>query len=133
MILADTSPWIEFLRDTGSPVCDLVDELLDGDLTTCEVVRMEVLAGARDEAHLRGLQQLLARATLLPIYRTDYDDAAALYRRCRRQGATIRSMLDCLIAAVAIRQGIPVLHSDRDFDALARHTELRVYEGGAPS
>ena len=46
---------------------------------------------------------------------------------------TIRSMLDCLIAAVAIRQGIPVLHSDRDFDALARHTELRVYEDGAPS
>ena len=134
MILADTSAWIEFLRDTGSPVCDLVDELLGGDLTTCEVVRMEVLAGARDEAHLRGLQQLLARATLLPIYRTDYDDAAALYRRCRRQGATIRSTLDCLTAAVAIRQGIPVLHSDRDFDALARHTELEVYGGdGSPA
>lgn len=28
MILIDTSAWIEFLRDTGSPVCELVDELL---------------------------------------------------------------------------------------------------------
>jgi predicted nucleic acid-binding protein len=34
-------------------------------------------------------------------------------------------MLDCLVAAVAIRHNIPVLHRDRDFDVLARHTELR--------
>ena len=127
MILADTSAWIEFLRDTGSPVCDLVDQLLDGDLATCEAVQMEVLAGAKDERHLRGLREMLARATLLPIYRTDYDDAAALYRRCRGEGATVRKMLDCLVAAVAIRNGVPVLHDDRDFDALARHTELEIY------
>lgn len=108
-------------------MCELFDELLDGDLATCEVVQMEVLAGARDEAHLRGLRQLLARATLLPMYRTDYEGAAALYRRCRREGATVRSTLDCLVAAVAIRNGVPVLHNDRDFDALARHTELDLY------
>ena len=90
---------------------------------------MEVLAGGRDEAHLRLLRRILARPVLLPTYRTDYDAAAALYRRCRRQGTTIRSMLDCLIAAVAIRNGVPVLHSDADFDALARHTELEVYYG----
>jgi len=127
VILVDTSAWVEFLRDTGSPVCLLVDELLDSELVTCDVVRMEVLAGGRDEAHLRLLQSILVRATLLPTYRTDYDDAAALYRRCRRQGTTIRSMLDCLVAAVAIRNGAPVLHNDRDYDALARHTELQVY------
>lgn len=90
---------------------------------------MEVLAGAKDEGHLQGLRDMLARTTLLPIYRTDYDDAAALYRRRRRQGTTIRSMLDCLVAAVAIRNGVPVLHDDRDFDALAQHTELEVYGG----
>ena len=54
MILADTSARIEFLRDTDSTACKLLDELLEGDLVTCEVVQMEVLAGARDEAHLRG-------------------------------------------------------------------------------
>ena len=70
---------------------------------------------------------------MFPVLATDYDDAAALYRRCRRQGATIRSLLDCLIAAVAIRTGVPLLHIDRDFDALARHTELEVYEGAQPS
>ena len=64
---------------------------------------------------------------MFPVLATDYDDAASLYRRCRRQGATIRSMLDCLVAAVSIRNGVPVLHDDRDFNALARHTELEVY------
>ncbi|MFT4087442.1 MAG: PIN domain-containing protein [Gordonia sp. (in: high G+C Gram-positive bacteria)] len=55
---------------------------------------------------------------------TDYDDAAALYRACRRQGETVRKLLDCFIASHAIREGIPLLYADRDFDALARCTAL---------
>ena len=86
MILIDTSAWIEFLRDTGSPVCLLVDELLSEEIAICDAVRMEVLAGARDEFHLMDLRRLLARAVMLPTDPTDYEDAAALYRRCRRQG-----------------------------------------------
>ena len=127
MILIDTSAWIEFLRNTGSPVCTLVDELLDGEVAICDAVRMEVLAGARDESHLIQLRRLLARATVLPTSVADYEDAAALYRRCRRQGETVRKLIDCLIASVAIRAGAPVLHKDADFDVLARHTELQVY------
>ena len=127
MIFTDTSAWIEFLRDTGSPVCDLVDEFLAREIIICDAVRMEVLAGARDESHLISLRRLLARATTIPMQTTDYDDAAALYRRCRRQGETIRKLIDCLIAAVAIRADTPMLHSDADFEALARHTELRIY------
>ena len=124
MILIDTSAWVEFLRDTRSPVCTRVDALLAQDVATCLPVRMEVLAGARDEAHLRGLRGLLARATTLETLPTDYEDAAALYRTCRRQGATVRKILDCLIAAHAIRAGTPVLHADADFDTLAHHTAL---------
>ena len=125
MILVDTSAWIEFLRDTGSPVCLLVDELLAGEIAICDAVRMEVLAGARDESHLLSLRRLLARAVAIPTLSTDYEDAAALYRRCRREGETVRKLIDCLIASVAIRVGAPVLHSDADFDVLARHTDLR--------
>ena len=127
MILIDTSAWVEFLRNTGSPVCDLVDELLAHEIAICDAIRMEVLAGARDESHLTSLRRLLARATMISIQTTDYDDAAALYRRCRRQGETVRKLIDCLIAAVAIRADLPILHSDVDFGALARHTELRIY------
>ena len=127
MILIDTSAWVEFLRDTGSVVSARVDAELDGDIAICDAIRMEVLAGARDESHLEALRGLLARASVLPTEPAHYDEAAArLYRRCRREGETVRRLIDCLIAAVAIGAGVAVLHRDDDFDVLARHTELDI-------
>ena len=125
--MVDSSAWIEFLRNTGSTVCNIVDEVLGREIAVCDAVRMEVLAGARDESHLLSLRRLLARAVVITTRATDYDDAAALYRRCRQQGETVRKLIDCLIASVAIRAGVPVLHTDTDFDLLARHSDLRIY------
>ena len=65
-------------------------------------VRMEVLAGARDEQHLADLRRLLARAGVVTTTPADYETAASLYRTCRRQGETVRRLIDCLIAAAAI-------------------------------
>ena len=48
--------------------------------------------------------------------------------QCRRQGETVRKMIDCLVAAVAIRVDAPVLHMDRDYDILARHTPMQAYQ-----
>ena len=127
MILVDTSAWIEFLRNTGTNVCDTVDDLLDHDIAICDAISMEVLAGARDERHLGELRRLLARATLISITPADYEGAAALYRTCRRNGETVRKLIDCLIATVAIRANAPILHADADFAALARHTPLATH------
>jgi predicted nucleic acid-binding protein len=126
VILVDTSAWVEFLRDTGSSVCSRVDSLLADEIATCHPVRMELLAGARDERHLSDLRGLLARATLLSTEPVDYEEAAAMYRACRRGGETVRKLIDCLISAVAVRTSMPVLHADADFDVLARHTPLMV-------
>ncbi len=126
MILVDTSAWVEFLRDTGSPVCNRVDALIDGDIAVCHPIRMEVLAGARDERHLTSLRGLLARVSLLPTEPVDYEEAAALYRACRRRGETVPKLIDCLIAATAVRTSTPVLHADNDFDVLARHSDLHI-------
>jgi predicted nucleic acid-binding protein len=127
--LIDTSAWIEFLRDTDSSVCNRVDALLAEEVAVCDPIRMEVLAGARDEQHLHQLRRLLARATVLATGPVDYDRAASLYRQCRRKGETVRKLMDCLIAAIAIREGVPILHRDADFDVIARHTALEVDDG----
>lgn len=127
MILVDTSAWIEFLRATETQAHVKVRSLLaKGEpLATSEVVVMEVLAGARDEAHRRALRRLLLRCELLPLSGlTDYETAADLYLTCRRAGETIRALTDCLIAVPAIRAGAAVLHADRDFDAIARYSAL---------
>jgi predicted nucleic acid-binding protein len=126
VILIDTSAWVEFLRGTGSRACERVDALLGTRIATCDPIRMEVLAGARDERHLNDLRRLLARASVLPTASGDYENAAVLYRACRQSGATVRKLIDCLIAAVAIRADVRILHADADFDTLARHTPVRV-------
>ena len=126
MLLADTSAWVEYVRDTGSPTSERLEHHLKADeLLTTDVVVMELLAGARDDAHETRLAALLSLALSLPVERTDWTEAARLQRRCRAQGETVRRLPDCLIAAVAIRTGAEVLHSDKDFDTLARHTALR--------
>ncbi len=127
-MMIDSSAWVEFLRDTGSPVCRRLDEWLDRDIAICDPIRMEVLAGARDERHLHQLRGLLARASVVATEPVDYDNAAGLYRLCRRNGETVRTLVDCLIASISIRAGLALLHADSDFDALARHTALSVAE-----
>jgi len=48
-----------------------------------------------------------------------------LYRAARRQGLTVRSSVDCLIAACALRNGLTVLHRDRDYPLLAKVSGLQ--------
>jgi predicted nucleic acid-binding protein len=134
VILIDTSAWVEFFRATGSSVHERVrhDLTEQASLATTDVIVMEVQAGAKNLGHLENLKRLLNGCHLLPVRGlADFEDAAALYRSCRIQGVTIRRLNDCLIAAVAIRTGVSVLHADRDFDLIAGCTSLRVEDPDA--
>src|SRR3546814_15576097 len=91
---------------------------------------MEILAGARDDAHLRQLRGLLARATVLPTGAADYESAAALYRTCRRRGEPVRTLADCVSGATAVRAHVAVLPADMDFDVLARPPPLAAHPPG---
>ena len=124
--LIDTSAWVEYLRDGDAHVADAVERLVADGAALTEPVLMEVLAGGRSGRHVEQLRGLLGSATMLPAAAEDWADAALLYRMCRVNGATVRSMVDCLIAAVSIRHDVPVLSNDRDFQALAAHTPLRL-------
>ncbi|MGH9085943.1 MAG: type II toxin-antitoxin system VapC family toxin [Acidimicrobiales bacterium] len=125
----DTSAWVEFLRGTGSSVHHrLRAEIETGtDLLVPELVVMEILVGATDEAMARRLRTMLHSfevVALAPL--VDSEQAAALQRRCRATGRAVRSMIDCLVAATALRLGHPVLHLDRDFELLASVSELEL-------
>lgn len=130
MIVVDTSAWIEWLRSTGSSVHRALGRLvLEGEsLYLTEVVAMELLAGARDDAdedRLRAGPLGLPIITLAGV--TDFEAAADLYRRCRRAGETIRGLTDCLVAVPTIAAEAQLLHADGDFDKLARHSPLRLF------
>jgi hypothetical protein len=129
VILVDSSAWIELFRASGHPAHVTLKHHLEkgSPIATTEVVVMELLAGARstnDRNRLR--QRLLALPQLRLQGLPDFETAAELYRTCRRRGETVRKLIDCLIAAVVIRERATLLHNDRDFDVLRRHTRLQV-------
>ena len=63
-----------------------------------------------------------------PLCREVFDEAVQLYRQARRAGRTVRSGVDCLIAACAIRHGLTLVHHDRYYNVLARVSPLQVRE-----
>jgi predicted nucleic acid-binding protein len=129
VILVDSSAWIEFQHATGSRADQRLTAAIEADapLATTGVVMLEILAGAHNERHAGDLRRLLDRCRFLPLEEpSDHEAAAALFRACRRAGTTIRRLPDCLVAAVAIRNGATLLHQDADFDAIARHAPLAI-------
>jgi len=125
VVLVDTSVWIEVFRRPSR--VDL-ESLVDFDeIVTCLPIVQEVLQGfTSDDAFRKGRDAMLALPIVeSPLRETVFTDALDLYRRARRAGVTIRSGVDCLIAACAIRHDLEVLHHDRDYLALSRVSELR--------
>jgi len=124
VILVDTSVWIEFFAARAS-LADAETKVMD--FVTCPPVVQEVLQGFSDYSSYAMLEdRLLAFPCLSESVPLDlYLKAAAIYREGRSRGYTIRSAIDCLIAAIAIEHSVPVWHRDRDFSTIARYTSLR--------
>lgn len=124
MRLVDTSVWIEVFRKPPRYLLTVPD--LD-DVVTCLPVVQEVLQGFRDERAFRIAREALLSFPVVesPLRIEVFEEAAELYRSARRAGVTVRSSVDCLIAACALRHDLTVLHVDRDYEALARVSPLR--------
>jgi predicted nucleic acid-binding protein len=130
VILVESSAWVELLRATEGPADRTLQRLLAGgaDLAVTEPVVMEVLAGAASGQEQEAVRGQLIGFAMLSVGGVDaYEQAVDAYRACRRGGETVRRLFDCLVAVPAIRAGVPVLHFDRDFDVIARHTPLEVF------
>jgi predicted nucleic acid-binding protein len=131
MIVVDTSVWIDVINEGDTMQARRCIGLLEdgAPVALTDVIFSEVLQGFRTEREARRVEDHL-RA--FPILRLDtLDDfhlAARLYREARRAGVRIRRTLDCLIAAPCVREGIPILHSDHDFDRLASCTRLEIFQ-----
>jgi len=121
----DTSVWIETFR-ARRPL-DLENRLDFDDVVTCLPVVQEVLQGFRDEGAFRRAREAMFSLPIVesPLAEDVFSHAVDLYRGARRAGLTVRSSVDCLIAACAIRHDLEVLHLDRDYAALAEMSPLR--------
>jgi predicted nucleic acid-binding protein len=116
--------WIEVMRK-AKPL-NLESHVDLDDVVTCLPVVQEVLQGIDREDYFRVAREAMWALPIVesPMGAEVITEAIALYRRARRAGITVRSTVDCLIAACAIRHDLTVLHVDRDFSQLARISHL---------
>jgi predicted nucleic acid-binding protein len=127
-MVVDTSVWIELFAASESTADLWLTERIRADLPIAvpEVVMMELLIGTTDESNAVARRQRLQRFAIEPLAPVrDAEDAAAIHRECRRHGDTMRSMIDCLVAAMAMRLDQQVAHRDRDFEVIAAHCGLQ--------
>jgi predicted nucleic acid-binding protein len=127
-ILIDSSAWIDFLNDYPSQAAEELARLLDSDLElcTCGLIVAEVTQGLRHEPSFREVVDRLQDLIFLePDGYGTYVRAADVYRRLRQRGTTVRSTIDCLIAALAEEQGCAILARDRDLAAIVASGLLR--------
>lgn len=125
VLLVDTSVWIEVFR-AESPV-RLSDYAAIDEIATCLPVIQEVVQGFRDERAYRTARESMLSLAVVesPLTQELFIEAAELFRAARRSGRTIRSGVDCLIAACALRHDLIILHHDRDFESLAAVSAVR--------
>jgi len=128
-VLVDTSVWIDFLRATGSAADRWLTDALrtERELAWTEPVLFELLVGATSERHAAALHASVVRGPALRVTGlADWEAAASLARQLRAAGRPVRSTVDCLIAAVAIRAGAAVATVDRDLRTIAEVAPLEL-------
>lgn len=130
MIAVDSSVWIAQLRGSPRPavrrlravIAEDDDQVLVGDL-----ILLEVLQGARDEAHAARIEHNLRRFPIVPMLDAGIAvQGARNFRSLRARGVTVRKTISMIIGTFCMAGGHALLHEDRDFDPMAAHLGLRV-------
>lgn len=131
-MIFDSSVWIDYLKGVRSNKTNLLDTKLDVyeevDVHLCPPIFQEVLQGIRLDEKYEMIRDLLFTSQFLnldPYYISE--QGSDIYRKLRSKGITIRKPNDCIIAAYAIHFGLEVVHQDKDFDIIAKHTALKIH------
>jgi len=131
MILVDTSVWIDFLigRDTlhRHTLHQLIEK--EEDICITGIILTEILQGIKSNALYEVTKNYLLEFPIIKAKGNEtYIAAAEIYRKCRKEGKTIRKTVDCIIAAIAHENNLTLLHSDMDFEIIKKCIGLETLE-----
>ena len=129
MQLADTSAWV-WTRAVGGQLREDFDAtVVEGQIATCAMVRLELLYSTRNGDEFAQLRADLGALPDLPISQSHWDRAVQVYERLAKQGGMHHRSVkhpDLLIAAAAEAADVEILHYDEDYDRIAAITGQRV-------
>ena len=124
--IIDTSVWIALFRDkTGQVAAQIRSAVAEDNVASVGPVRLELLQGCRSDDEWKAIEQRLAGFEELRFPPDIWHAAARIYFDLRRRGLTVRSALDCSIAALSLHHGCTLIHNDRDFETIAAVTPLK--------
>ena len=123
--LADTSVWARIGKPAMAWFAAAVE---DGLIAVCDQVAMEVLFSARDATDFRATEDALLACPWLAVEPHDWDEARRVFRALADQGPLHHRQVkipDLLIAAVAARHDVTLVHYDADYEVIASVTGQR--------
>lgn len=128
MILVDSSVWIARIQGRATPATQKFAAFMEQQpFLIGDLILLEVLQGARSEAHAALLERALLQYRIVSLLDSALAAIAARnYRRLRARGVTIRKTNDIIIGTYCIEHGHTLLHDDRDFEPMQQHLGLRV-------
>ena len=127
VIFVDSSAWIAYFNGDSGAVATSLDGALRTDERLCiaDIVLAEVLQGFRSDRDFELARRTLSRVYRLPLSYATHVNAARLHRRLRARGLTIGTV-DCIVGQACLESGAWMLTADTDFEAMARHTRLKL-------
>ena len=128
MILVDSSVWIAHLRGHRTPATAKLEEAVTREpLLVGDLILLEILQGARDDAHAMRMERALRQFAIVTLLDADLAPRAARnYRRLRELGVTIRKTADIIIGTFCIEYRHALLHDDHECAPLEEHLGLKV-------
>ncbi len=132
--VVDSSVWIDFFNKKTTPQIEIVKSNLyistkSSPFVILPIIYQEILQGIDNDKQYYLVKEVLLGLEMIEIDQFLYAEKAAdLYRNLRRKGVTIRKANDCFIAAVCIDYKYPIIHNDKDFGNIAKHTTLKIYK-----
>ena len=130
-LFVDTSVWSLAMRRDAEPDGPAVERLRqalesgEGVFTT-GLVLQELLQGFGGPKSRDGIVERFGALPFLVPDRADHVEAAALRSACRRNGSRVGT-IDALLAQLCVRHELVMLTTDRDFELMAGHVQLRLW------
>jgi len=127
MVIVDTTVWIDFLKGRESNAVAKLESLLaeETDIFTTGLIIQEVLSGIKEKREREKVRKNLCHFILVMPTLETHVHAVEIYDACQKKGRTIRSAIDCLIAALALEFDLTILESDRDYAHIAQVFPLK--------
>ncbi|MGJ3242632.1 MAG: type II toxin-antitoxin system VapC family toxin [Opitutales bacterium] len=128
MVIVDTSVWIDLFKGRESGPVAKLEQLLaeEVDVFTTGLIVQEVLSGIKSGKEREQVRTDLGHFILVMPTLDTHAHAAEIFGTCRKKGYTIRSIVDCLVAALAFEYDLEIHENDRDYRHIAQVFPLRI-------